>query len=269
MSNGKSGERIWDKYLTDRDRQVFAGSGYGARGGFGERPALLVVDVNYGFVGDKPEPILESIKRWMNSCGEDGWKAVAVIKKLIAASRQKGVPIIYTTGVRRDDGWDQGAWAYKNQRVTSDYMGLQPDRLKSNVIVPDIAPGPQDIVIGKQKPSAFYGTPLLGYLVQLRCDSVLVTGTTTSGCVRATAVDAFSANFRVAVVEDGCADRSQISHAVNLLDLNAKYADVVASDEVIDYIKGLPNGLFELPKGDPAAAREFSLPAPLAMQAAK
>ena len=63
MSNTKSGERIWDKYLTERDRQVFAASGYGARGGFGERPALLIVDVNYGFVGDKPEPILKSIKR--------------------------------------------------------------------------------------------------------------------------------------------------------------------------------------------------------------
>jgi maleamate amidohydrolase len=262
-------ERIWDKYLTERDKQVFAASGYGAPGGFGERPALLVVDVNYGFVGDKPEPILESIKRWMNSCGEDGWKAVAVIKKLITAARRKGVPIIYTTGVRRDDGWDQGAWAFKNKRVTSDYMGLQPSRLKSNVIVPDIAPGPQDIVIGKQKPSAFCGTPLLGYLVQLRCDSVLVTGTTTSGCVRATAVDAFSANFRVSVVEDGCADRSQISHAVNLLDLNAKYADVVASDEVVAYIGGLPDGLFDLPKGDPAAASAFSLAPPLAMEAAK
>jgi maleamate amidohydrolase len=262
-------ERIWDKYLTERDKQVFAASGYGAPGGFGERPALLVVDVNYGFVGDKPEPILESIKRWMNSCGEDGWKAVAVIKKLITAARRKGVPIIYTTGVRRDDGWDQGAWAFKNKRVTSDYMGLQPNRLKSNVIVPDIAPGPQDIVIGKQKPSAFCGTPLLGYLVQLRCDSVLVTGTTTSGCVRATAVDAFSANFRVGVVEDGCADRSQISHAVTLLDLNAKYADVVASDEVVAYIGGLPDGLFDLPKGDPAAASAFSLAPPLAMEAAK
>jgi nicotinamidase-related amidase len=262
-------ERIWDKYLTERDKAVFAASGYGAPGGFGERPALLIVDVNYGFVGDKPEPILESIKRWMNSCGEDGWKAVAVIKKLIAAARRKGVPIIYTTGVRRDDGWDQGAWAFKNKRVTSDYMGLQPNRLKSNVIVPDIAPGPRDIVIGKQKPSAFCGTPLLGYLVQLKCDSVLVTGTTTSGCVRATAVDAFSANFRVSVVEDGCADRSQISHAVNLLDLNAKYADVVASDEVVGYIAGLPDGLFDLPQGDPAAASAFSLAPPLAMEAAK
>ena len=161
-------ENIWDKFLTERDRQVFEAAGYGARGGFGRRPALLVVDVNYGFVGDKPEPILESIKRWMNSCGEDGWKAVAVIKKLIAVARTKGIPVIYTTGVRRDDGWDQGAWAFKNTRVRKDYLGLKPNQLKSNVIVPEIAPGPKDIVIGKQKPSAFYGTPLQSYLTYLQ-----------------------------------------------------------------------------------------------------
>lgn len=260
-------ERIWDKFLTARDKQVFAAAGYGVRGGFGKRPALLVVDVNYGFVGDRPEPILESIKRWMNSCGEEGWKAVAVIRQLLDAARAKGVPVIYTTGVRRNDSWDQGAWAFKNDRVNSDYMGREPEKLKSNIIVAEIAPQPKDLLIAKQKPSAFCGTPLLSYLIHLQCDSVLVTGTTTSGCVRATAVDAFSANYRVTVVEDGCADRSEASHAVNLCDMNAKYADVVGSAEVIQYIRGLPDGLFDLPKGDPAAAREFSLPHPPAQAA--
>ncbi len=251
-------KRIWDKYLTKRDKLVFEAAGYGARGEFGKRPALLIVDVNYGFVGEKPEPILESVKRWMNSCGEEGWLAVAVIKKLLQAARAKGLPVIYTTGVRRQDGWDQGAWAFKNSRVKTDYMGLASNKLRSNVIVPDIAPGPKDIVIGKQKPSAFYGTPLQSYLVHFQCDSVIVTGTTTSGCVRATVVDAFSNNYRVTLAEDGCADRSQVSHAVSLCDMNAKYADVVGSCEVINYIAGLPNGLFELPKGDPTVGREFS-----------
>ncbi len=250
-------ERIWDKFLTERDKQVFEASGYGARGSYGKRPALLIVDVNYGFVGDKPEPILTSVKRWMNSCGEEGWHAVAVIKKLLAAARAKGLPVIYTTGVRRADAWDQGAWAFKNARVNTDYMGVDANKPKSNIIVPDIAPEPRDIVIGKQKPSAFYGTPLQSYLIHLQCDSVIVTGTTTSGCVRATVVDAFSANYHIVLVEDGCADRSQASHAVNLCDINAKYADVLPSQEVIDYIRGLPEGLFDLPKGDPDAARPF------------
>ena len=262
MSDKAKSERIWDAFLTPRDKQVFEAAGYGTRGGFGKRPALLIVDVNYGFVGDKPEPILESVKRWMNSCGEDGWAAVAVIKKVLAAARAKAIPVIYTSGVRRADAWDQGAWAYKNSRVNQHYLGLSPATLRSNIIVPEIAPGPRDLVIGKQKPSAFHGTPLMDYLVHLNCDSLLVAGTTTSGCVRATVVDAFSYNYRVTVIEDGCADRSQASHAINLCDMNAKYADVVASAEVIDYINRLPERLFDLPEGDPDAARLFAADEP-------
>lgn len=252
------GDRIWDKFLTERDRRVFEASGFRARGGFGTRPALLIIDVNYGFVGDKPEPILQSITRWMHSCGEDGWKAVGIIKTVMQVAREKGLPIIYTSGARRADGWDQGVWAVKNSRATTDYLGVDAGKLKSNVIVPDIAPRPKDIVIGKHKPSAFFGTPLSSFLVHLKCDSLIITGTTTSGCVRATVIDAFSGNYRVTIVEDGCADRSEASHAINLCDMDAKYGDVVPSSEVIEYIRGLPEGLFELPKGDPNAARQFS-----------
>jgi nicotinamidase-related amidase len=253
-------DRIWDKFLTERDREVFAASGFRARAGFGSRPALLIVDVNYGFVGDKSEPILESIKRWMHSCGSDGWLAVAAIKKLLVAARGKGVPVIYTSGDRRRDGWDQGVWAAKNSRAKNDYLGVNVGALRGNIIVPDIAPQPRDIVIGKHKPSAFFGTPLSSFLVQLQCDSVIVTGTTTSGCVRATVIDAFSLNYRVIVAEDGCADRSEASHAINLCDMDAKYGDVIASDAIIQYIQTLPDGLFNLPAGDPEAAKRFSPP---------
>jgi len=75
-------ERIWDRFLTEQDKAVFAAAGYNALAGFGKRPALLVVDVSYGFAGDRPEPILDSIKRWSNSCGEQSWDAIAVIKQL-------------------------------------------------------------------------------------------------------------------------------------------------------------------------------------------
>jgi nicotinamidase-related amidase len=241
-------EPIWNQFLTERDKQVFAAAGYGARGGYGKRPALLVIDVNYNFCGDKPEPILESIKRWHNSCGEEAWTGVAIIKRLAEACRGKGVPVFYTTGVRRADHWDDGGWAWKNSR-SAEQAPRAKSNLDGNTIVPDIAPGPKDIVILKQKPSGFFGTPLQSYLTLLGCDSVLVTGTTTSGCVRATVIDAFSANFRVTVVEDGCFDRSQASHAINLCDMNAKYADVVGSDEVLGYIRSLAPGMFDLPKG--------------------
>ena len=76
MGEDMKAGRIWDAYLTERDKQVFATSGFGARAGFGKRPALLIIDVSYGFAGDKPEPILDSIKRWSNSCGAESWDAL-------------------------------------------------------------------------------------------------------------------------------------------------------------------------------------------------
>ena len=94
-------ERIWDKFLTERDKAVFAAGGFGARAGFGKRPALLVIDVNWAFCGERPEPILESIKRWRTSCGEESWVALEYIQQLIEAARGKGIPVIYTTGERR------------------------------------------------------------------------------------------------------------------------------------------------------------------------
>src|SRR5258707_275298 len=86
-------EPIWNKFLTERDKAVFESSGYGARGGFGKRPALLIIDVNYAFCDERPMPILESIKRWRNSCGEDAWVAMPYLKALIDKARAKGIPV--------------------------------------------------------------------------------------------------------------------------------------------------------------------------------
>jgi len=241
------GEPIWNQYLTERDKQVFAAAGYGARQGFGKRPAILVIDVNYAFCGDKPEPILESIKRWRNSCGEEAWEAIKAIKRLLAAGRARGLPVIYTTNTRREDEWDAGSWAWKNNR--SGERPKTPLNIDPNRIIDEIAPAPQDIVIEKLKPSGFAGTPLLSYLVLLGADSLIVVGTTTSGCVRASVLDAFSQNYRIAVVEEGCFDRSQASHAINLCDMHAKYADVVKLEEALSFIQTLKAGMFELPGG--------------------
>ena len=131
--------------------------------------------------------------------------------------------------------------------------------LDGNAIVADIAPQPQDIVIYKQKPSAFFGSNLASYLVLLGADSIIVTGTTTSGCVRASVIDAFSNNYRVAIVEEGCFDRSQASHAISLCDMHAKYADVVKLDETLAFVESLPKGLFTLPRAVlPAAPKVAS-----------
>ncbi len=245
-------EPVWNKFLTERDKAVFEASGYGTRGGFGKRPALVIIDVNWAFCGDKPEPILESIKRWRNSCGEDAWTALPYIRSLIDKCHEKGVPVIYTTGVRREDNWDSGSWTWKNGRSDEDKASKPATNVDGNEIVAEIAPAPQDIVVLKQKPSGFFGTNMASYLTLLGCDSVIVTGTTTSGCVRATVLDAFSLNYRIALAEEGCFDRSQASHAINLCDMNAKYADVVKTAEVLTFLDTLPSGLFELPKGSAA-----------------
>src|ERR1700736_818682 len=244
-------EPIWNQFLTARDKAVFATSGYGARQGFGKRPAVLVVDVNYAFCGDKPEPILESIKRWPTSCGEEAWEGVRVIKRLVDAARAKGLPVIFTTNKKRPDMWDNGSRAGKNTRQNE---RRAESTVEPSAIIRELGPEPSDILIEKQKPSGFYATPLQSYLTLLGCDSLLVTGTTTSGCVRASVLDAFSLNYRITLAEEGCFDRSQASHAINLCDMNAKYADVVKTSEVLDFIDTLPNGMFELPPGTAAAA---------------
>lgn len=246
-------EPIWNKFLTERDKAVFATSGYGARAGYGKKPALIVIDVNYNFCGDRREPILDSIKRYRNSCGEDAWDALPVIGRLIDKFRKKSMPVIYSTGEGRDDGWDRGGWDWKNSRGREDVappMTRETNR-DGNDIMDEIAPGPKDIVIRKGKPSAFYGTQLAGFINDLGADSMIVTGTTTSGCVRATVLDAFSLNLRTTIAADGCFDRSQASHAINLCDMNAKYSDVVTSDEILTHLDGMSAVDYNLPSGVP------------------
>jgi maleamate amidohydrolase len=144
LRRGIDERAIWDKFLTDRDKAVFAAGGFGARAGFGKRPALLVIDVNWAFCGELPEPILESIKRWRTSCGEESWVALEYIKQLIEAARAKGLPVIYTTGKRRPDNWDAGSWRWKSTR-SDEASGTAHYDIDGNEIVTMIAPGSRDI----------------------------------------------------------------------------------------------------------------------------
>lgn len=224
------------RHFSDEDLEVMAAAGYGATMGFGKRPALMVIDVAWAFCGDRPEPVKESVKRWPNSCGEASWEAIGRIQPLLQAFRARGWPVIYTTGAWREDRWDMGSWLWKHARSREDQQATVFDR-DPNGIVSAVAPIASDLMILKQKPSAFFGTPLQSHLTLLGCDSLVVTGGATSGCVRATVVDAFSANYRVAVVADGCFDRNQTSHEVSLVDMSGKYADIVSADEVLAWMK--------------------------------
>jgi maleamate amidohydrolase len=228
---------VWDDVLPEEDRLVFEKAGWGKDAGFGERPVLLVVDVIYNFIGDRPEPILESIERWRYSCGERGWEGLKHLQRLIEVAHAREVPVFYTGMDRRPDGFDQGSWNWKSHRSgeASDVKGSL-----GNEIPAEIAPQPQDVYFVKDKPSAFLGTPLLSYLNFLNADTVIVTGTTTSGCVRASAVDAAQYNFRAVVPEECVWDRGTLTHKVNLFDIQMKYGDVKQVDAVIEYLEGLP-----------------------------
>jgi maleamate amidohydrolase len=233
---------VWDDVLSERDRQVFAAAGWGRRAGFGERPAVLVIDVNYNFCGDKREPILESIKRWHFSCGERAWDGIDAIRRILDVARRKRVPVFYTTNPRRADGFDLGVWSLKGARSDEpvDVLGHQ-----GNEIVREVEPLADDVFIEKRKPSAFFGTPLMSYLTHAGVDSLILTGTTTSGCVRASAIDALSYDLRVTIPEEAVFDRGELSHKVALFDLHMKYVDVTDLADVLAYLESLRVGLFD------------------------
>lgn len=226
--------RPWESLLSSLDKQVYQSAGYGARAGGGQRPALIVVDVTYEFTGLRPEPILESIKHFPNSCGEVAWQGMSQIRRLLDACRERAIPIFYTKAMDEPSSVTRGSWGWKR---TEDAMSAtMADWRRANTIPEPIAPVPGEVVIQKTKPSAFFGSSLASYLVGVGADTLIVTGTTTSGCVRATVIDAFSYNFRTIVVEDGVFDRGDAPHRLNLFDMHAKYADVLTTDDVLAYL---------------------------------
>ncbi|HZP97533.1 MAG TPA: isochorismatase family protein [Candidatus Limnocylindria bacterium] len=221
--------RAWRDIATPLDRAVYEAAGYGQRDTPGARPALIVIDVTYGFVGRARAPILESIKTYPNSCGEAGWDAVRPIRDVLAAARRAGAPVFFTGGLTGQFESHVGRWREKHPRTLA-----QPD--DAHEIVAELRPVEGEIVVRKTKPSAFHGTPLLDLLIDARADTLVVTGCTTSGCVRATVVDAFSYGFHTIVVEDGVFDRGEIAHAANLFDMDQKYANVMPSALVVEYL---------------------------------
>jgi nicotinamidase-related amidase len=222
----------WRDVIPERDFEVFEACGYGQRIGFGERAAILVIDVNVNFLGNKREPILESIKRFPYSCGEAGWDSLPHLGELIGRARAVGVPVAYSTGRWTSSAPDTGVLTAVNAR----HVELTADNHTGHAILDAIQPQANDIVLEKHYPSMFFGTPLMSYLNFLQVDTLLVTGCTTSGCVRATVVDGYSYNFRTCVIEECVFDRSQSSHDLALVDMDMKYADVISCDQAMAYL---------------------------------
>lgn len=212
----------WDGLLGPDELEVYRRAGYGRLRREGRRPAVLVIDMEYNFTGRKPEPILASIARFRNSCGETAWRSIPKIARLLRTARARRVPIVYTHGFPKMSG------------ATADEGRMGTD------IVRPLAPRRGDVVYEKEAASAFFGTPLAGHLVGLGVDTVLVTGCTTSGCVRASVVDACAFGFRTVVVEECVFDRAPTPHRLNLFDMAQKYALVRPLARVEAWLRRLP-----------------------------
>lgn len=201
-------------------RAFFAQRGFGLRIGFGERPAVLVVDLANAFT-DPAMPL-----------GADFDREIEATQQVLAAARNADIPVYYTVvQYSEQDLRDAGIWILKQKGITSLRAGTPAVELDAR-----LGRRPDEEVILKKYASAFFGTDLLSRLNARRVDTLLIAGCTTSGCVRATAVDTVQLGIRPIVIREAVGDRAESAHRQSLFDLDQKYADVVGLDEVVSHI---------------------------------
>lgn len=208
--------------MTDADLKANYAAAYNNRIGFGKKPALILIDFVQAYF-EPSSPLYAGVDA-----------ALASALRIREAARAKAMPVILTGVVLHPSGLDGGRFFQKAKPLASftagSPLGAWPEGL---------APYTDEFVVTKQYPSAFFGTSLAPLLVSMGVDNVILTGLTTSGCVRASCVDAMSHGFITTVVSDACGDRHPAPHEANLFDMNAKYADVVSEAEILDFISSL------------------------------
>jgi maleamate amidohydrolase len=214
----------------------YRAQGFGVeRIGFGERPAVLIVDMQNDFV-DPDAP---------STCAPSAEEAIPYIHRLLTAARGAGVPVFYTQGLVSPDRRDVGLWksrAHAEGRV-------QVEGTRGAAIVDRLAPQPGEYVVRKRRPSAFFQTDLEVFLRGWGVDTLIVGGTSASGCVRATVVDAFMRDYRTIVPRECAIDRTPAVLESNLFDMDAKYADVVPLEDVLAYLDTLAVQVPAVPAG--------------------
>jgi maleamate amidohydrolase len=199
---------------------IYTSQGFGNASGFGLRPALLIVDFVVGFTDPK------------HFGGGNILAAVANTKNLLACARRNGLPVAHTRVVYADDGADAGVFCLKAKGLVK-----LTEHAPISQIVADLTPMPGELILRKTQPSAFFGTPLAAWFISKAVDTVIVTGCTTSGCVRASVVDSMSNNFRTIVATDGVGDRALGPHEANLFDMAQKYADLMTCAEIAAHLE--------------------------------
>lgn len=225
MAKRDFNDHCWKDVVDKETMEIYAS--YHRETYVGRNPAVLAIDLYRKSYQGGNRPVAEVNRQFDGSCGENAWRAIPPTQKLFAAARAAGIPIIYST--RHADTSGVTSTNRKQLQESDDLYAIQPE----------LAPAPGDLVIHKERASVFFGTPLVTHLRRLGADSLIICGESTSGCVRATTVDAYSLGFHSTLVEECTYDRSMLSHKVNLFDLHHKYADVMHVDEVVAHLEGL------------------------------
>lgn len=224
---GEPDARWWEALFNGEEAGAYQRQHGGQRNELGRRPCLLVVDVVRAFTGWPGQTLAASVADWPTSCGPAAWRAMPQLRSTLDLAVNHEWPVVYTTA--RTGG---AAWFGGTVKGEISAMGSPMDLPGAQEIPGDIAPPTGALIIDKPKASAFFGTVLLSYLIRTGVDCLVVTGATTSGCVRATVVDGHSHGYPVFVVEEACFDRARLSHGVSLFEMNAKYADVLSIAEL-------------------------------------
>jgi maleamate amidohydrolase len=219
----------WRDVIPPEDETLYAG--YARETFVGPAPALLAIDLYNLVYRGGPRSPYELEPEHPNSCGIYAHQAIEPTKRLFAAARAAGLPIFYCAQMTTPNNRPPGAVSTRSQRprevAQDDYD-----------IYHAFTPHAPDVVIRKQRASVFNGTPLMSHLTMLGVRSLIVCGESTSGCVRASSVDAYSNGFHVSLVEECTFDRALLTHKVNLWDLHHKYVDVMHIEEVITHLDG-------------------------------
>ena len=210
--------------MSDEEaREVYAAARLGQRVTLGSQPAVLVVDFSCGFTD--PECTLGAVMS----------AEVEATRRLLDTARGKGLPVIFTTIGYEPSLKDGGLWLQKVPSLGDLQIGGRWVEID-----PRLEPREDETIVLKKGASAFFGTNLPAILVSQGVDSVILCGATTSGCIRATAIDLLQYGYPTLVPRECVADRAQAPHEANLFDINAKYADVVPLDDVLEYVESVP-----------------------------
>ncbi len=214
-------DHCWQDVVSSDELEIYRGFFGREVRGVGPKPALIAIDLYNKVYRGGPGPVVEINKQHRGACGDYAWDAIEPTVKLFAAARDAGLPVIYTTGSA-------------NERVSATNRQSPREAAGDGFeIKQDFAPEADDLIIYKQRASGFFGTPLSAHLNLMGVESLILCGESTSGCLRASVVDAFSYGYHVVVAEECCFDRSLLSHKLTLFDLHHKYADVLHIEDLL------------------------------------